>query len=109
MPDKDPSNYSLITYGWVMTLSFWGGFVGWIRKRREGVARPFNFTELVGELMTSGFAGVLTFLLCEWSNTPPLLTAALVGVSGHMGSRAIFHMEQWAEARFGEKRNEPVR
>ena len=29
-----------------------------------------------------------------------LLLAALVGISGHMGSRAIYHIESWAESRF---------
>lgn len=101
MPEKDPTTYGLITYAWVALLSAWGGAVSWIRKRKAGNTRPFNFMELVGELMTSAFAGVLTFWLCELSNTPPLLTAALVGISGHMGSRAIFQFEQWVEARFG--------
>ncbi|MEW6613818.1 MAG: hypothetical protein AB1409_13870, partial [Pseudomonadota bacterium] len=33
----------------------------------------------------------------------PLITAALVGISGHMGSRAIFQLERWAQARFGHR------
>ena len=102
-PDKDPTHYGWITYVWVMLLSTWGGLVSWIRKRREGVARPFNAMELIGELVTSAFAGVMTFLLCELSGTPPLLTAALVGISGHMGSRVIFAFEQWCEWRFGKE------
>ncbi len=75
-------------------MSFW-------RKRKDGLARPFNFTELVGEIVTSGFVGVLTFWLCEFSSISPLLTAAFVGVSGHMGSRAIFSIEQMMERRLG--------
>lgn len=59
--------------------------------------------ELVGEVLTSAFAGILTFWLCEASDINPLVTAALVGISGHMGSRAIYHMETWAEARFPRK------
>jgi hypothetical protein len=35
MPDKDPSNISLITYGWVVILAIWGGVVHNIRKVRE--------------------------------------------------------------------------
>ena len=100
MPEKDPLTYGLITYVWVAALSAWGGVVGWIRKRRDGHARPFSFTELVGEIMTSAFAGVLTFWLCEAAGFNPLITAALIGISGHMGSRAIFHLERWAEERF---------
>jgi hypothetical protein len=103
MPEKDPTTYSLITYAWVAALSAWGGTVNWLRKRKAGDTRPFNFMELVGELMTSAFAGVLTFWLCEASGIHPLISAALVGISGHMGSRAIYHMEMWAESHFKKK------
>ena len=81
MPDKDPANYPLITYGWVVLLSMWGGVVSFLRKYREGVVRPFNLTEMIGELLTSGFIGVITFWLCEWSGTPPLLSAAMIGMA----------------------------
>lgn len=99
MPEKDPTHYGFITYTLVSILAAWGGIVNWIRKRKAGDTRPFNFTELIGEIITSAFAGVLTFWLCEWSGVPPLLTAAMIGISGHMGSRAIFQMEKWAESR----------
>lgn len=104
MPEKDPTNYPLLTYLWVFLLASWGGLVSFMRKRRMGAARPFNFVELVGELCTSAFAGVLTFWMCEAAGIQPLFTAALVGISGHMGSRAIFHLEQFAESRLGVKK-----
>lgn len=103
MPEKDPTSYTLLTYAWVIALSFVGGMVSFTRKVRDGVARKFNFTEFIGEIVTSGFVGVITFWLCEWSGVHPLLTAALVGISGHMGSRAIFKLEQLVE-RFIESR-----
>ena len=31
----------------------------------------------------------------------PLVTAALVGISGHMGSQAIYQLERWAQTRLG--------
>lgn len=101
MPEKDPTNYSLITYLWVICLSAWGGTVNFMRKRKSGEARPFNLAELIGEIFTSGFAGVITFWLCEAAGIGGLITAALVGISGHMGSRAIFRFERWAESKFG--------
>lgn len=100
MLEKDPTAYPLITYVWVILMAAWGGLVSFVRKRREGVVRAFNVTELIGELFTSAFVGIVTFLLCEWSGVPPLLTAAFVGITGHMGSRALFMFEHWAEARF---------
>lgn len=102
MPEKDPLNYSYITYLWVVLLASCGGFVNWLRKRKSGETRPFNFMELIGELITSAFSGMITFFLCEWSNTPPLLTAALVGISGHMGSRTIYLFEKWVETKAGQ-------
>jgi len=100
MPEKDPTTYSLLTYAWILILSGWGGIINFLRKRKAGETRPFNVAELVGEIFTSGFAGILTFWLCEYSGIPPLMTAAMVGISGHMGSRALYHLELWAESKF---------
>lgn len=99
---KDPTSYSWITYVLVGFLAIWGGVVGWIRKRNAGMARPFNIMELIGELLTSAFAGILTFWLCEAAEVNPLITAALIGISGHMGSRGIFLIEKWAEEKFSK-------
>lgn len=101
MPEKDPANYSAVTYSWVAVLSIWGGVVSFLRKQRAGRVRAFNITEFIGELMTSALAGLITFWLCEWSNTSPLLSAALIAISGHMGSRALFQFETWAESKLG--------
>lgn len=97
MPEKDPTTYSLLTYAWVFLLSGWGGFVSFMRKVKSGQARAWNFVELVGELATSSLAGLLTFYLAENAGFSPLLTAALVGISGHMGSRALFMLEKRIE------------
>ena len=100
MPEKDPTSYSFLTYGWVFGLAILGGVVSFMRKLQDGHARAFNFIEFIGEIVTSAFAGVITFWLCEHSNLSPLMTAALVGVSGHMGSRAIFMAEKWLAKQF---------
>ena len=97
---KDPTTYAWLTYLWVFGLSSWGGFVSFMRKRRQGQARPFNVAEFVGEIATSAFAGVLTFYLAESAGAPQLLTAAMVAISGHMGGRAVFLMETWMERKF---------
>lgn len=102
VPEKDPTTYSWLTYAWVTGLSMIGGFVNFAGKVRAGKARPFNLTELVGELVTSGFAGVLTFFLCESAGIGQTVSAVLIGIAGHMGTRAIFLMERWASHKFGE-------
>lgn len=103
---RDPTSYSWLTYAWVVLLASWGGVVNFMRKVRTGVARPFNVAEFIGELATSAFVGVITFWLCEMAMLDPLLSAALVGISGHMGSRAIFHLEEVFKSRFPAYRAE---
>lgn len=93
MPEKDPTHYSWLTYLWVFGLSAWGGAVSFFRKVKMGQTHKFNLIELIGELFTSAFAGVITFYLCESSGFSPLWTAVMVGVSGHMGTRAIYFLE----------------
>lgn len=98
--EKSPETYGLLTYAWVIGLSAAGGAVAFIRKFRAGHVRAFNIVEFVGECATSAFAGVITFYLCEWSNFSALATASMVGIAGHMGSRAIANLELFFEARF---------
>lgn len=100
MPEKDPATYSFLTYLWVIFLAGWGGVVNFLRKLKSGEVRAFNFTELVGEIVTSAFTGIITFFLCQNAGMHDLLTAALVGISGHMGSRALFRLEQMLRSRF---------
>lgn len=100
MPEKDPASYSLLTYAWVFALAILGGVVNFMRKLQAGHARAFNVVEFIGEIVTSAFAGVLTFWMCEHAQISPLMTAAFVGVSGHMGSRTIFMLEGWLTKQF---------
>lgn len=81
----------------VLLVACLGGLVSFISKVRSGDARPFNFTELIGELLISGFAGTMAFWLCHGFDINPYVTAFLVGISGHMGGRGIFMFEKWAE------------
>ena len=94
--DPTPGDYHWLTYLWVLGLSITGGFISFMRKVKAGESRPFNFVELIGEMTTSGFVGIITFWLCEASAINPLITAAMVGITGHMGSRVLFQLERWA-------------
>ncbi|SEH89979.1 phage holin family protein [Paraburkholderia hospita] len=87
---KDPASYDLITYAWVVSLSAWGGAVRFIRKVKAGEMSPKTaMKSLIGEVLTSAFAGVVTFYAAQATGVSPLWTAVLVGISGHMGGRAI--------------------
>jgi len=98
---KSPLDYSLKQYALVLGAALLGGFVSWYSKVRNGALPAMSINHLVGELCTSAFAGLLCFWVCEWSGFPQLLTAALTGVMGHMGTRGISLFEEWATRKFG--------
>lgn len=98
---KDVLSYPLKQYGAVLAIALLGGVVSWAAKVRAGTLQVWNFMALVGELCTSALAGLLCFWLCEWQSLHPLLTAALIGISGHMGTRAITLAEAAAQRKFG--------
>ncbi|UAA38211.1 phage holin family protein [Paraneptunicella aestuarii] len=94
MPMNDPNNYNVLTYFWMLFIASWGGAVNYISRVKRGVVSKFSFLELMGELVISGFSGVLTFWLCEAMSVEPLFTAACVGIAGHAGGRTVYFLEQ---------------
>lgn len=100
---KDPMSYPLKTYGFMLFVAVLGGFVSFYAKVRRGEVAGLSLMHLVGEITTSAFAGLLVFWLCEYLNVPQILTAPLVGVSGHMGAKAINLLEDTAKRRFEQK------
>ncbi len=100
---KDPSSYAWVTYAWVVVWSVIGGLVSWHSKIKAGHARPFNLAELLGEILTSAFAGVTTFWLCEWAGINQMLSAIFIGIAGHMGTRFVFFMERVLEKHMSDR------
>lgn len=99
---KDPTSYGILTYAWVILLSAWGGTVRFIRKVKAGeMDLRQAFLSFLAEIVTSGFAGVITFYACEVSNLSPLKTAIFVGIAGHMGARALEPLEALYRKWFG--------
>jgi len=84
----------------LILLSLWGGWASFVRKMREGHARAWNITEFIGELCISGFTGIVTAHLCDYIGAPISLKYALVGIMAHMGSRALFKLESFANTKF---------
>lgn len=89
----------LFTLGPIIIIAVLGGVVNFMRKVREGETRPLNIVELIGELFTSGFAGVIAYWLVHTWIGNPFVEAATVGMAGHAGSRALFLLEKWVERR----------
>ena len=99
--EKTIYSFTLLTYLWVILLSVWGGAVNYINKVKSGATNRFNLTELIGDIFTSGFVGLLTFWLCQAAGFNPLVTAACVGISGHMGARAVWAFERYMTLKMG--------
>ncbi|MDK2122609.1 phage holin family protein [Parachitinimonas caeni] len=82
-----------LSVGWVVALSMVGGAVNHFRHLREQ-RRQFRFGPLAIELLTSGFVGLLTYWFCMAASVNAPFTAVLVGISGHMGTRALLRLER---------------
>lgn len=92
--DKDPTSFSYLTYLWVFGLAILGGTVSFMQKVQSARTK-YTHLGLVAEVLRSAFVGVITFLVCSYLGFSQLLTAALVGVSGHMGSKALIVFEDY--------------
>ena len=100
---KSPLNYSLKVYGGILAVALLGGLASWFGKVRRGELLMWNISALVGELCISAFAGLIAFYLCDYMNLHQGLTAAIVGVSGHAGTKGINWLESFGQ-RFAEKK-----
>lgn len=97
---KDPLDYPLKTYALILGIALLGGVVSWYSKVRKGEIPLWSINHLVGEMATSALAGLLVWWLCEWAGYAPLFNAAMAGMAGHMGARAITLLEEWGTRRF---------
>jgi hypothetical protein len=95
--NKDPWGYPLTTYLWVFGLALIGGAVKYLNQKSE----RFSWLILVRDLVTAGFAGLMTFWLCEWLNISGPLSAVLIATSGLMGTRALREVENLYRVRLG--------
>lgn len=91
MLETGPEDVKAATWGWVFGLSLLGGMVGFYRRVLSDDS--FRWFMLAGELATSMLAGILTYLICAALEVNSLLSAAMVGIAGHMGPRAMFILE----------------
>lgn len=97
MIEKDPFGYQLAVYTWVVGISIIAGAVSYAQKIRADMVDRFSLMELLGEVLTAGFIGMITFWLCEWADFPMIFSAPVIGIASHMGSRLIFTLEKILE------------
>lgn len=77
---------AILPWGMTILLSCWGGAVNYITKNRR---KQFRIKELTLDLVIASFAGVMTSLLCNYANLNNNISACLIAISGHMGTRSI--------------------
>lgn len=87
---------------WFFLIAVWGGTASYLSRIRKSKT-PFSIMELIGEWAVSAFAGIITAFVCYELQFSFYATAALAGIAGHMGGRAIALLEQAALA-FWSKR-----
>jgi LydA holin phage, holin superfamily III len=108
MPEKDLLNYPFLTYVWVIAMAALGGIAHYIKKINAGLNKSFSIAELAGEIVISGFVGLLTFFICDATAVDIRITAVFVGISGHMGSRAIYLIQLLIQKKTGIDLNDTM-
>lgn len=101
-PDKlDMTSHagrSILPYVSTIILSCWGGTVAHLTANKNKKFSPKLFFI---DILVSAFAGILTHLLCNYAKINPEMSAVLIAVSGHMGTRAIVGLEILRNRVFG--------
>lgn len=102
MPEKDLQNIAwqtwlvqILPFLMAIALSCVGGIVSYLNRIEKG-GIAFSFFRLSIEIITSGFVGIISFMLCDYAELEWSATAAIVAISGHMGTRALFLIENAA-------------
>lgn len=83
---------AILAYGWMIALAMLGGLVKFIRQLNESrEPKPLKviFVRFTGEMIISAFAGIITVLICVYWKLDLPIMAALAGVAGHLGGKAI--------------------
>jgi hypothetical protein len=77
-----------------LPLALWGGLASYLTKIAKE-KRSFSFGEMIGEMVVSGFAGLVAMYCCMYFEFGMAITAVYTGIAGHMGGRAITYIEGW--------------
>lgn len=92
---QTPEQPEWYTYILVLLVSMFGGFVRWLNKIRQSQAITWwAIADLIIGLITSGFAGFLTYLLCTSLNISLELTTFFIGNAGFMGILALEYFQE---------------
>jgi len=93
---KTPIDYPVWTYAVIAGIAMLGGLVARLQYMIGHASHCWKCAtvRICVEMLTSAFCGILVFWICEAVALPLLMTCALAGICGHMGSRALFLAER---------------
>lgn len=77
-----------IPFVFASMLSAAGGAVRYLNNVSKGSV-SFKLATFCIEIFTSGFVGIVAYMLCDYAALSWDATAAVVAISGHMGVRAL--------------------
>lgn len=76
-----------LPYLGVVAISLWGGLVSYFEKKTK-----FSWLTLFAHLLSSSFAGMMTYFACESAGISGPLTGVVIGVASHMGTPAMIRL-----------------
>lgn len=93
---QSPGDWLVV--GLALLLATWGGAIQYFSRWRRTPRHKFTFSwiELIGELATSGFAGLLIYIVTLVFGGSAVVGVVLAAIAGHMGSRSLFLLERKA-------------
>lgn len=101
MPYKDPNNANLITVMLALILATWGCMVSYLLRLKAGTITKFSVIGFLVEMVISGFACVMIYLLCMQFRVPELLTVFISGMAGHSGASTISVLKRISDSFIG--------
>lgn len=99
MPEKNPFNYPLATYLWVIGIAAAGGLIAALKKDQ-------SIKKTIIDVMASVLAGSMTFWFCEANSINPFYAVIAIAAAGHMGTKALKKFSDWFDDKFLGSRNE---
>lgn len=81
---------------WVFAISIFGGTASYLGKIRQN-KEEWKFINLAMDIIISCFVGLITYYLCLYQEIHGAMQGAIVGISAHMGTRAIVILENRLE------------
>ncbi|BCX79294.1 phage holin family protein [Campylobacter sp. 19-13652] len=84
----------LLTFLWVFSISAFAGITRRVRRLQgasgnDELKKEGSWILFAADIVISGFIGMLTYYICVYANVPDSLMAVYIGVSAHMGTKAL--------------------